>query len=151
MSSDRPSEIVRFGPFEADLHAGELRKHGVKVRLPHQPFQVLAMLLTHPGEVVTRDQFQQHLWPADTFVDFEHGLNKAINRLREALSDSADEPRLIETLPKRGYRFIAAIESSSGTTHAVDASDRDENPSVSAWVKKFVVPVTVVVALGLAV
>ena len=151
MSSNGPSEIVRFGPFEADLRAGELRKHGVKVRLPHQPFQVLAMLLTHPGEVVTRDQFHQHLWPADTFVDFEHGLNKAINRLREALSDSADEPRLIETLPKRGYRFIAVIESPSGTTHGVDAPDRDENPRVAAWVKKFFVPVAVVVALGLAV
>jgi DNA-binding winged helix-turn-helix (wHTH) protein/Tol biopolymer transport system component len=151
MSSDGSSEIVRFGPFAADLRAGELRKHGVKVRLPHQPFQVLAMLLARSGEVVTRDQFQQHLWPADTFVDFEHGLNKAINRLREALGDSADEPRLIETLPKRGYRFIAAIEPSAATTPAIDAPDRDENPSVATWVKNFGVLATVVVAFSLAI
>jgi eukaryotic-like serine/threonine-protein kinase len=147
MSSDGPSEIVRFGPFEVDLRAGELRKYGAKVRLPHQPFQVLAMLMTHPGEVVTRDQFQQHLWPADTFVDFEHGLNKAVNRLREALGDSADEPRLIETLPKRGYRFIGAIEPSSPTTIVGATQIRAASPS--AWRKRLRISVALVVVVGL--
>jgi eukaryotic-like serine/threonine-protein kinase len=148
MSSDRHSEIVRFGPFEADLHAGELRKQGVKVRLPHQPFQVLAMLLTHPGEVVTRDQFQQQLWPADTFVDFEHGLNKAVNRVREALGDSAEDPRHIETLPKRGYRFIAAIEPSSTAAIVAAAPTRAASPS-SARRTLFAISVAVVVVIGL--
>jgi eukaryotic-like serine/threonine-protein kinase len=103
--------VVRFGVFEAHLKSGELRKHGVRVRLQDQPFQVLALLLQRPGDVVTRDEIQRALWPADTFVDFDHGLNKAINRLRDALGDSADTPRFIETLPKRGYRFIAPVES----------------------------------------
>jgi DNA-binding winged helix-turn-helix (wHTH) protein/Tol biopolymer transport system component len=147
MSSDGPKQIVRFGPFEVDLRAGELRKHGAKVRLPHQPFQVLAMLMTHPGEVVTRDQFQQHLWPADTFVDFEHGLNKAVNRLREALGDSADEPRLIETLPKRGYRFIAAIEPSLPTTIVGETQIRTASPS--SWRNLFGISVALVVVIGL--
>lgn len=101
---------MRFGAFEADLHAGELRKHGARIRLQDQPFQILAMLLARPGDVVTREQLRQRLWPSDTFVDFDHGLNNAVNRLREALCDSTDSPRFIETLPKRGYRFIAAIE-----------------------------------------
>ena len=87
---------ARFGPFEADLRAGELRKHGVRIKLQDQPFQILAMLLERPGEMVTREELHQKLWPADTFVDFDHGLNNAINRLREALSDSADAPRFIE-------------------------------------------------------
>lgn len=146
-----PASLVRFGAFEVDLRAGELRRHGRKIKLPEQPFQVLAMLLEHPGDVVTRDELQKHLWAGDTFVDFDRGLNKTINRIREALGDSADNPRYVETLPKRGYRFIAAIESPSGTTHAVGAPDRDENPGVATWVKKFGVPVTVVVALGLVV
>src|SRR5436305_4713741 len=101
---------VRFGVFEVDLRAGELRKHGLRIRLQQQPFHVLEMLLLRPREVVTRDELRHHLWQADTFVDFDHGLNSAINRLREALGDSAENPRFIETLPKRGYRFIAPIE-----------------------------------------
>ncbi len=104
--------VVRFGLFEANVQSGELRRQGLKIRLQDQPFQILAMLLEHPGELVTRDQIQKKLWPADTFVDFDHGLNNAINRLREALGDSADTPRFIETLPKKGYRFIAPV---SGT------------------------------------
>jgi DNA-binding winged helix-turn-helix (wHTH) protein/Tol biopolymer transport system component len=105
--------LIRFGVFEADLHVGELRKQGLKIRLQEQPFQVLAMLLERPGQVVTRDELQKKLWSADTFVDFDRGLNKAINRLREALEDSAENPRFIETVPKRGYRFIAPVGADS--------------------------------------
>jgi TolB-like protein/DNA-binding winged helix-turn-helix (wHTH) protein len=101
--------ILRFGTFEADMRAGELRKQGLKVRLQDQPFQILVMLLEQPGELVTRQEIHQKLWPADTFVDFDHGLNNAINRLREALGDSAGTPRFIETLPKKGYRFIGQV------------------------------------------
>ena len=101
---------LRFGVFELDLRAGELRKHGLRVRLQEQPFQVLAMLLEHPGEVVTREELQKKLWPADTFVDFDHGLNKAINKLREALGDSAESPRFVETVARRGYRFLAEVK-----------------------------------------
>jgi TolB-like protein/DNA-binding winged helix-turn-helix (wHTH) protein/Flp pilus assembly protein TadD len=102
---------LRFGVFEADLRAGELRKQGQRVRLQEQPFRVLEMLLEHPGEVVTREEIQQRLWPADTFVDFDHGLNKAINKLREALGDSAESPRFVETVARRGYRFLADLKS----------------------------------------
>src|ERR1700693_2635364 len=101
---------LRFGVFELDLRAGELRKHGLRVRLQEQPFQVLAMLLAHPGEVVTREQLQEMLWSADTFVDFDHGLNKAISKIREALSDSAESPRFVETVARRGYRFLADVK-----------------------------------------
>ena len=101
--------LIRFGVFEADLRAGELRKHGLKLKLQEQPFRILAMLLERPGQVVTREDLQKKLWVGDTFVDFESGLNKAMNRLREALADSAENPRFIETLPKRGYRFIAPV------------------------------------------
>ena len=97
---------VRFGAFEVDLRTGEVRKQGLKIKLQEQPLQVLAMLLQHPGEVVTREELQKRLWPSDTFVDFEHGLNKAINKIREALGDSAQNPRFVETVPRRGYRFI---------------------------------------------
>lgn len=98
---------LRFGVFELDLRAGELRKQGLRVRLQEQPFRVLVMLLQQPGEVVTREELQKSLWPADTFVDFDHGLNKAINKLREALGDSAESPRFVETVARRGYRFLA--------------------------------------------
>ena len=106
---DSADSIIRFDAFEADLRSGELRKQGLKLRIGDQPFSVLTVLLAQPGEVVTREELQKKLWPADTFVDFERGLNKAINRLREALGDSADSPRFIETLPKRGYRFIGTL------------------------------------------
>lgn len=102
---------ARFGAFEVDFRAGELLKHGRRIRLQNQPLQILAMLLEHPGEVVTREELRQKLWPSDTFVDFDHGLNNAINRLREVLGDSAENPRFIETLPRRGYRFSAEVEN----------------------------------------
>jgi len=105
------SYMVRFGAFEVNLRSAELRKQGLKVKIQEQPFQVLAMLLERPGQTVTREELHNKLWPADTFVDFEHGLNAAINKLREALGDSADNPRFVETLPRRGYRFIAPVET----------------------------------------
>src|SRR5215475_4159455 len=109
--SNRLPSLVRFGLFEIEVEAGELRKQGFKVKLQEQPFQVLVMLLEHPGEVVTRDELKRCLWPSDTYVDFEGGLNRAINKLREALGDDADSPRFIQTLPRRGYRFLAPVET----------------------------------------
>ncbi len=103
---------LRFGVFELDLRSGELRKHGLRVRLQEQPFRLLEMLLERPGEVVTREELQKRLWPADTFVDFDHGLNKAINKIREALGDSAESPRFVETVSRRGYRFLAEVKDS---------------------------------------
>ncbi|HEV3063450.1 MAG TPA: winged helix-turn-helix domain-containing protein [Vicinamibacterales bacterium] len=100
---------LRFGVFEADLRTGELKKRGARIRLQEQPFQVLAMLLARPGELVTREELRGRLWTADTFVDFDHGLNKAINKIREALGDSAESPRFVETVPRRGYRFVADV------------------------------------------
>jgi TolB-like protein/DNA-binding winged helix-turn-helix (wHTH) protein/Tfp pilus assembly protein PilF len=102
--------VISFGPFEADLHTQELRKQGVRLRLPGQSFHILSMLLKHPGELVTREELQQALWPSDTHVDFERGVNAAVNRLRDIMGDSADNPTFIETLPRRGYRFIAPVQ-----------------------------------------
>src|SRR2546426_2958388 len=107
----RPSHgTVRFGIFELDADAGELRKQGTRMKLQEQPLQMLQVLLQRPGEVVTREELQQKIWPSDTFVDFDHGINNAIKRLREALGDAAETPHYIETLPRRGYRFIGKIE-----------------------------------------
>ena len=110
------SNTVRFGSFELDLRSGELRRQGIKIRLPDQPLQVLQLLLENPGQIVTREEIQRKLWSTDTFVDFEHSLNAAVKRLRETLSDAADNPRFIETLPRHGYRFIAPVESPSATS-----------------------------------
>ncbi len=103
------SRVLQFGAFEVDLRAGELRKSGARIKLQEQPFQILVMLLERPGDVLTREELRQKLWPADTFVDFDNGLNTAIKKLRDTLGDSADSPRFIETLPKRGYRFIYPV------------------------------------------
>jgi TolB-like protein/DNA-binding winged helix-turn-helix (wHTH) protein/Tfp pilus assembly protein PilF len=108
---DPPPDMYRFGLFEADGRTGELRKQGRPLKLRGRPFDILLLLLRRAGDVVTREELRQHLWPADTFVDFDHGLNSAVNRLREALGDSADNPRFVETLPKRGYRFVAPVEA----------------------------------------
>ncbi len=107
----RPHQVVRFGDFEVDLREGELRKHGLKIKLQKQPLHLLAMLLEHPGKVLTREELRQTLWPTDTFVDFEHSINKAISKIRQALGDSAENPRFLETLPGHGYRFIAPMET----------------------------------------
>ena len=145
------SERFRFGVFELDLRTGELRKHGQRIRLQEQPLQVLAMLAQHAGEVVTREELQKRLWSADTFVDFDHGLNKAINKIREALSDSAESPRFVETVARRGYRFLAEVKSVDAVSpsapqaatspllvaQAANGSDSTErfpaNPSSFAW------------------
>src|SRR5437763_10967324 len=111
---------IRFGVFEVELRTGELRKQGVRIKLRDQPFQILQLLLAHPGEVVSRDELQKQLWPADTFVDFDRGLNKAVNHLRDALGDSAENPRFIETLPKRGYRFIAPVDAGQSNGHPLE-------------------------------
>jgi cholera toxin transcriptional activator len=110
MSPNHADGIFRFGAYEADPGSGELRKSGLRLRVQEQPFQVLLVLLERPREVVTREELRQKLWPADTFVDFDHSLNTVVNKLREALSDSAANPRFIETLARRGYRFLAPVE-----------------------------------------
>src|SRR5580698_8145309 len=106
-----PSSVrsARFGVFEVDLRAGELRKKGIKIRLQGQPYLLLVTLLKQPGEIVTREELRSTLWSQDTFVDFDHGLGTAVNKLREVLGDSAANPRFVETVPKRGYRFIAPV------------------------------------------
>ncbi len=112
-SSAASTRIYRFGIFEVDVKASELRKNGLRLKLPEQPFQILAVLLERPGEIITRDELRTRLWPGDTFVDFDHGLNNAVMRLRETLGDSSENPRFVETIPRRGYRFIAPVEETS--------------------------------------
>jgi TolB-like protein/DNA-binding winged helix-turn-helix (wHTH) protein len=119
---------LRFGVFELDLPTGELRKHGLKIRIQEQPFQVLAMLVLNAGKVVTREDLQKKLWPADTFVDFDHGLNKAINKIREALSDSAESPRYVETLSRRGYRFLAEVKDADAPVRSTELPTQTQPP-----------------------
>src|ERR1700693_3778768 len=123
------SKIVRSGVFEIDLKAFELRKHGLRLKLAEQPFQILAILLEQPGEVITRDELRERLWPGDTFVDFDHGLNNAVMRLREALGDSPDKPHFIETLPRRGYRFIAPVEEIHAAPKIIPGGEPQVNPA----------------------
>jgi DNA-binding winged helix-turn-helix (wHTH) protein len=118
----RPDRLVRFGEFELDQDAGELRRNGTRVSLPEQPFRLLTLLLERPGTIATRDELRERLWGTDTFVDFEHGVNAAVKRLRDALGDSADQPRYIETVPKRGYRFIASL-------HRTTSPSLDNHPA----------------------
>ena len=124
-TTGRSDRHVRFKSFELNLHTRELHRHGLKLKLQGQPVEVLAMLLERPGDLVTREELQQRLWPDDTFVDFEHGLNSTINRLREALGDHAETPRFIETLPRLGYRFIAPVED--GAIAAPASSPQNAN------------------------
>jgi Tol biopolymer transport system component/DNA-binding winged helix-turn-helix (wHTH) protein len=137
--------VIYFGTFEADLRAGELRRNGIKIRLQEQPFQVLAILLEHPGEIVTREELHSRLWPADTFVDFDHGLNAAVKRLRDALGDSAENPRFVETIARRGYRFLVPINPSAGTSkeQAISIPKREGHWRVASGV-------AAVLLLGLA-
>ena len=129
-SSPTSLEVVRFAQFETNLRTRELRREGVGVRLPDQSFEVLAMLLEHPGKLVTREEIHKRLWSADTFVDFDHGLNNAVKRLRDALGDSAESPRFVETLPRRGYRFIWTLEGAP--QHPEDAGTSVSAPSISS-------------------
>jgi cholera toxin transcriptional activator len=119
MNGPQPVRRYRFGLFEADANATELRRQGVRIKLNAQPFQVLVLLLERPGELLTREQISRELWPDGTFVDFEHGVNSAINRIREALGDTASNPRFVETLSRRGYRFVAPVEKITATEDAV--------------------------------
>jgi DNA-binding winged helix-turn-helix (wHTH) protein len=119
--------VIRFAVFELDLRAGELRKAGVRLSLPAQSFHVLALLLERPGDLVTREELRERLWPTGTFVDFEHGLNAVVNRLRDTLGDSADRPRFIETVPRRGYRFVGSVEPALRPSFA--------SPTIAAFVR----------------
>src|SRR5256885_17031241 len=124
------SGILRFDRFRLDLRSGELYKSEPKIKLQAQPFQVLSILLEHPGEIVTREELRKRLWPADTFVDFDHSLNTAVKKLRQALGEDPKKPRFIETLAKRGYRFVGSVEG-------IDASSRTASPiapSSSSWI-----------------
>src|SRR5579872_3070033 len=114
MPTQDSEQIVRFSTFELDLQAGELRRSGVRLPVQGRPLQVLVLLLRTPGQLVSSEQLRRELWPADTFVDFEHGVRNAVARLRAVLGDTADGPRFIETLPRRGYRFIGAVAGAAG-------------------------------------
>ncbi len=146
MEATARTRRTRFGAFEVDLRSGELHKHGIRLKLQDQPFQVLVLLLEHPGDVVTREELRQRLWPADTFVDFDTGLNSAIKKLRDVLGDSAEEPCYIETLPRRGYRFIAPVAAHPQATsqtqgHAEPATEVRAAPEAIASSGSIVSPV----------
>jgi DNA-binding winged helix-turn-helix (wHTH) protein len=125
------SEHIRFGPFELHVRSGELDKGQTRLKVPDQSIEILKALLERPGELVTREELRKRLWPTDTFVDFEHGLNAAVRRLREALGDSADTPKFIETLPRRGYRFIGLVEGPSceAVAAAPSATEAKSSPT----------------------
>lgn len=161
-----PPERLRFGVFEVDLRAGELRKHGLKLRLQEQPFQILTLLLERAGQVVTREELQKRLWQEDTYIDFGHGLNKAISKIRDALGDSADSPRFIETVARRGYRFLADVKvvalsplpatEMTPDQQEVNSSDRDisdpdiaEPPPGGRSNRPYIGAISAVVVLGL--
>jgi DNA-binding winged helix-turn-helix (wHTH) protein len=110
-SQAHASRLIHFGDFAIDPHAGELFKKGIKIKLQQQPFQVLVILLERPGDLVTREELRQRIWPADTFVDFDHSLNTAVKKLRQALGDGSQKPRYVETLPRKGYRFLGTIKA----------------------------------------
>jgi TolB-like protein/DNA-binding winged helix-turn-helix (wHTH) protein len=149
---------VRFGIFEADFRSGELRKRGIKIKLHQQPLRVLQILLEHPGEVISKDELQKRIWQGETFVDFDHGLYSAIKKLREALCDDADEPRYVETLPKRGYRFIGQLIPDEPAVEPADADDGfaaateilpRPSPGVGVIYRKYKVAGTALGTLGL--
>jgi len=164
------TRIVRFGVFEVDLKASELRKHGFRIKLAEQPFQVLAFLLERPGEIVTREELRDRLWPGDTFVDFDHGLNNAVMRVREVLLDSSEHPRYVETVPRRGYRFVAPVEETSvpppvpatielegGSTSPASSASKpalahtiSEHPGVPRWFTSHLAAAIAIVVVGLA-
>jgi len=145
------TEVVTFGVYEVDPRAGELRRNGIKVKIQEQPYQVLSLLLERPGEVITREELKRRLWPADTFVDFDHSLNAAIKRLRDVLRDSADNPRFVETLARRGYRFLAPVTGSlpSGVSPALPVphmAPRSRNRA--RWIAAIVVLAGACISVG---
>ena len=149
-ASPTRSRIIRFSAFEVNLHSGELRKQGQPVKLQEQPFQVLVALLQRPGELVTREELRTNLWPADTFVDFDHSLNAAVKRLRDALGDSADAPVFVETLARRGYRFIASIDSPTAPSEIVITAAQEVRKTLSLrrWIAAAVLTFTAVSVLA---
>lgn len=148
MAAPTQSRVLKFGIFEADLEAGELRKSGVRQKLAGQPFQVLQVLLEHPQEIVSREELQQHIWPLDIFVDYDLALRKSIARLREVLGDSADNPRFIETVPRRGYRFIAPLDQNGGVAGLAAAPAAKPTSGLQHW--RRAVQLAVAFGLGLA-
>ena len=155
----RPAPLYRFGAFELDLKTGELKKHGIRVRLQEQPRRILQLLLENAGEVVTREEIQKHLWSTDIFVDFDRSLNRAIVRLRQSLGDESEAPRYIETVPRRGYRFLVPVETvnrvngqSARRTESlpVESADSPPPPSVNQGRTRFVLHIIVIVAVTLA-
>jgi TolB-like protein/DNA-binding winged helix-turn-helix (wHTH) protein/Flp pilus assembly protein TadD len=149
----RPSGIVRFGTFEADLRSGELRKQGKRIKIQEQPFHVLTVLLQRPGEVVTREELRNQNWPPDTFVDFDNSLNTAINKLRDTLGDSANSPRFIETLPRRGYRFIAPVVSEQESKPPVcgeESKTAENQPARKSRTRRWLVFAALMTLISLA-
>ena len=137
MSDSDPARRYRFGAFEADASTGELRRQGIRIKLHSQPFQVLLMLLERPGEVLSREEISRALWSDGTFVDYDHGVNSAVNRIREALGDAANSPRFVETLARRGYRFVAPVEAIAVEADQPPASEStgpsQSTPETEAW------------------
>jgi DNA-binding winged helix-turn-helix (wHTH) protein len=159
--STQPDRVFRFGPFEVSEPEGELRKNGMPIKLQEQPFRVLVELVANAGKVVAREELQQKMWPGDTFVDFDVGLNTAIRKLRNALNDDADEPRYIETLARRGYRFVASVTDTAASLQPIVAPDADttaapigeDAPAVSsrrAWIWLAAAGCVIAVAAALA-
>jgi TolB-like protein/DNA-binding winged helix-turn-helix (wHTH) protein len=150
------SRVIRFGVFEVDLQESELRKSGIRIKLQEQPFQILSMLLERPGQVVSRDELQRRLWPADTFVDFDHSLNASIRKLREALGDRSENPRFIETLHRRGYRFVASVDGAHALAAEHDeqlpapAATRARSQNLARWQRRAVIAACIA-AIGLGV
>jgi DNA-binding winged helix-turn-helix (wHTH) protein len=144
MTDPRPARRYRFGAFEADTTTGELRRQGIRIRLNAQPFQVLCLLLERPGELLTREEISRELWPDGTFVDYEHGVNSAVNRIRESLGDTASSPKFIETLARRGYRFVAPVErialGESQSPSVPEAASDSDSPSALRMEQPAVVP-----------
>ncbi|MBZ5653347.1 MAG: transcriptional regulator [Acidobacteriia bacterium] len=145
--SSNGTRMIQFGVFEVDLRAGELRRNGSRVKLQEQPFQILTLLLERPGEVVSREELQTRLWPADTFVDFDHSLNAAVRRLRDALGDSAENPRFVETVARRGYRFLAPV---NGTPPPVVAGIpiHPSRPARTWWIASAAAAILLLAGLG---
>ena len=129
MEPSRHTSVVRFGTYEINFHSGEFRKAGIRIRVQHQPLRLLEILLEHPGEIVTREELRTRIWPKESFGDFDQAVNVAIAKLRSALGDSADNPRYVETLPRRGYRFIADV---TVIDQSIDRTDFLDSRAASA-------------------
>src|SRR5580658_7587157 len=142
MSDLRQAKRYRFGVFEADAATGELRRQGMRVKLNAQPFQILLMLLNRPGELITRDEISRVLWPEGTFVDYEHGVNSAVNRIREALGDTASSPRFVETLARRGYRFVAPVEQIGAVEPPPESFVKEDSAAPIPMERDLVAPAT---------